>query len=147
MSLKNKNIEAVYPLSPMQQGMLFHSLYDSASDVYVNQLSWDFYGKLNIPAFARAWQQVINRHSVLRTAFVWENLKEPLQIVGQYVKLDWEEQDWQNFPSAQQPKRLEDFLNTDRKRGFELSKAPLMRLIAIKLDESHHHFVLSNHHY
>jgi amino acid adenylation domain-containing protein len=146
MSLKNKNIEAVYPLSPMQQGMLFHSLYDSASGVYVNQLSWDFYGKLNIPAFTRAWQQVINRHSVLRTAFVWENLKEPLQIVGQYVKLDWEEQDWQNVPHAQQQERLENFLNTDRKRGFELSKAPLMRLVAIKLDESHYHFVWSNHH-
>ncbi|AFZ17607.1 non-ribosomal peptide synthetase [Allocoleopsis franciscana] len=146
MSLKNKNIEDVYPLSPMQQGMLFHSLYDPASDVYVTQLSCELQGELNVSAFAQAWQQVVNRHSVLRTAFVWEKLEKPLQIVGRHVKLDWEEQDWQSVPPIEQKERLENLLDANRKRGFELSKAPLMRLILIKLAETHYHFVWSHHH-
>lgn len=146
VKFKNENIEAVYPLSPLQQEMLFHSLDKPASGVYVNQTSWDFYGELNLPAFAKAWQQVIDRHSVLRTAFVSDNLKEPLQIVGRYVKLNWSEQDWQNVPNTKQQERLENLLDTDRKHGFELSEAPIMRLVAIKLAESHYHFVWSHHH-
>ena len=146
VNFENENIEVVYPLSPLQQGMLFHSLDKPASGVYVNQTNWDFYGELNLFAFARAWQQVMDRHPVLRTAFVWGNLKEPLQIVGRSVKLDWSEQDWQNVPHAQQQERLENLLDTDRKRGFELSEAPLMRIVAIKLAESHYHFVWSHHH-
>ncbi|VEP18728.1 Non-ribosomal peptide synthase [Hyella patelloides LEGE 07179] len=146
VNFENENIEAVYPLSPLQQVMLFHSFDKPASGVYVNQTSWDFYGELNLSAFVRAWQQVMDRHPVLRTAFVWGNLKEPLQIVSRYVKLDWSEQDWQNVPHAQQQKRLENLLDTDRKRGFELSEAPLMRIVAIKLAESHCHFVWSHHH-
>jgi len=58
-----RTIEDIYPLSPMQQGMLFHSLYESHSGVYFEQTSWMLRGPLDQAAFGRAWQQVIDRHS------------------------------------------------------------------------------------
>lgn len=146
MSSKNKNIQDAYFLSPMQQGMLFHSFYEPASDVYLNQLSCDLHGEFNVSAFAQAWQQVVNRHPVLRTAFVWEKLEKPLQVVGRQVKLSWEEQDWRGVSVVEQQERLENLLHTDQKRGFELSKAPLMRLTLIQLTETTYHFVWSHHH-
>lgn len=140
-----KNIEDAYPLSPMQQGMLFHSLYTPASGVYVTQMCFDLRG-LNVSAFAQAWQQVVNRHPILRSAFVWEKLPQPLQIVGRHVKLPWKEQDWQGVSPIEQQERLKTLLNADRQRGFELSKAPLMRLSLIQLTKSTYHCIWSHHH-
>jgi len=65
----SKNIEDVYPLSPMQQGMLFHSLFAPASGVYIQQPNYELHGNLDISAFERAWQ-VVDRHPILRTACV-----------------------------------------------------------------------------
>ena len=74
------HIEDIYPLSPMQKGMLFHSLYASESGEYFMQTSWTFHGDLNISAFNRAWQQVVDRHPILRTDFEWEDLDDPVQV-------------------------------------------------------------------
>jgi len=144
MSLKN--IEDAYPLSPMQQGMLFHSLCAPESGVYVEQARFDLHGDLNIPAFTQAWQQLISRHSVLRTAFVWENLDNPVQIVGRQVKFPWEMQDWRDISIANQSLKLEELRETDRRQGFDLSQAPLMRLILIHLTETTYHFIWNHHH-
>ena len=70
-----RNLEDVYPLSPLQEGMLFHSLYAPDSGVYVEQLSCALDGPLDQAAFARAWERVVERHAVLRTAFVWKSQK------------------------------------------------------------------------
>ncbi|MBE9224524.1 amino acid adenylation domain-containing protein [Phormidium sp. LEGE 05292] len=143
--LNNQNIEDFYLLSHAQQGMLFHSLLEPKSGVYFAQLSCDLHG-LNVIAFVQAWQQVINRHSVLRTAFLWEKLENPIQIVNRQVELDWQTQNWQNIPPHERKERLEKLLEADRKRSFELSKTPLMRFIAIELTETHYHFIWSHHH-
>jgi surfactin family lipopeptide synthetase C len=74
-------IEDIYKLSPMQQGMLFHTLYAPDSEVYREQTSCSLKGNLNISAFQQAWGQVVQRHPILRTAFYWEELSEPLQVV------------------------------------------------------------------
>src|SRR5215831_8169721 len=128
-----KNVEDIYPLSPMQQGMLFHTLCAPRSGVYFEQLSCTLQGDLNIPAFHRAWQQVVDRHPILRTCFVWEGLDEPLQIVRQQVQLPWAQHDWQEFSPDEQQERLEVFLQADRERGFELTQAPLLRLALIQV--------------
>ncbi|MEM8780321.1 MAG: condensation domain-containing protein, partial [Cyanobacteria bacterium P01_G01_bin.49] len=77
-----KTVEAIYPLSPMQQGMLFHSLLAPGSGAYIVQTTYEIRGNLSLIAFEKAWQQLIARHPILRTAFVWENLEKPLQVVG-----------------------------------------------------------------
>src|SRR4028118_259910 len=81
MSTKRNLVEAIYPLSPMQQGMLFHTLYDGESGVYLTQINLTLRGNLDVPSFQRAWDLVIERHPVLRTAFVWERRDEPFQVV------------------------------------------------------------------
>ncbi|WP_169218415.1 non-ribosomal peptide synthetase [Brasilonema sp. UFV-L1] len=141
-----KNIEDIYPLSPMQQGMLFHSLYAPESGVYFEQLSCTLRGNLEVQAFEQAWQQVVARHSVLRTVFVWEHLSEPLQVVYHQVKVTVETLDWRELSVEQQQQQLEIFLHSQRQQGFQLSVAPLMRLNLIQLDKDCYQFVWSFHH-
>jgi surfactin family lipopeptide synthetase C len=142
---KSKNIEDTYPLSPMQEGMLFHSLYAPESGVYITQVTCTL-GNLNVLALEQAWQEVIDRHPILRTAFVWENLKKPLQVVGRRVGAPWERQDWRGLSETEQEERFSAYLKADRGRGFKLSSAPLMRLALFQLSKDTYKFVWSHHH-
>ena len=87
------NIEDIYELSPMQAGMLFDTLYAPESSVYTTQISLTFDGTLDPDAWRRAWQRVLERHPALRTAFYWDGLAKPLQVVHAQVELPWETQD------------------------------------------------------
>ena len=118
--MKLKNVEDIYGLSPIQQGLLFHSLYAPDSGVYVQQTHCVLRGELNLKAFEQAWQQSVNRHSVLRTSFFWEDLDKPLQVVRQSVKLKIAIEDWSELSASEQQARLLDFLEADRRRGFEM---------------------------
>ncbi|MEH2266222.1 non-ribosomal peptide synthetase [Nostoc sp.] len=140
------NIDDLYELSPMQQGMLFHTLYAPESEIYFEQLLCILQGKLNFPAFEQAWQQVVARHPVLRSSFYWEEIEKPLQMVSKQVDLPWEELNWQNFTADEQQQHLEDFLKCDRQKGFELDIAPLMRFTIIQLEEYTYQFIWSHHH-
>ena len=72
-------VEDIYNLSPMQQGMLFHTLQAPDSEVYCEQMSCSVNGNLRVSAFKQAWRQVIQRHPILRTGFYWEEMSERLQ--------------------------------------------------------------------
>ena len=89
------NIIDLYELSPMQQGMLFHSLYSPESGIYFEQRSCKLKGNLDISAFKTAWQKVIERHTILRTCFYWEEAEKPLQVVYNQADLPWIEENWQ----------------------------------------------------
>ncbi|PLZ95122.1 non-ribosomal peptide synthase, partial [Fischerella thermalis CCMEE 5196] len=145
-TLNQKMIEDIYPLSPLQQGMLFHSLYAPNSGAYVVQVSYELHGNLNIAAFEAAWQNLINRHPVLRTAFVWDNLEKPLQVVGKQVKCQINHLDWNDFSVHQQQEALKVILQKQREQGFNLSQAPLMQMTLIKLKSEVYQFVWSYHH-
>jgi len=146
MGVKNKNIENFYPLSPMQQGILYHSLAVPESNNYFQQLSWTLRGKLNLTAFHQVWEYILERHSILRTCFVWEGLKEPVQVVHRQVMLPWQEYHWQHLSSEEQQQKLEVFLHSDRSGGFELTSPPLMRLTLIQLSDTCYNFTWSHHH-
>ncbi|MBD2339089.1 amino acid adenylation domain-containing protein [Calothrix sp. FACHB-156] len=143
---KTKNVAAIYPLSPMQQGMLFHTLYSPESGIYFEQFSCKISGHLNVAVFKQAWQQVVERHPVLKTLFVWENRKKPLQIVRHQVTLPWIEYDWQLLSPSEQKQQIEEFLVSDRTQGFKLDQAPLMRCALLRLREHTYEFVASFHH-
>ncbi|MCC5666143.1 amino acid adenylation domain-containing protein [Nostoc sp. CHAB 5784] len=146
MGVKNKNIEDFYPLSPMQQGILYHSLAAPKSGNYFEQFSWTLHGKLNITVFHSAWQHIVERHSILRTCFVWEGLKEPVQVVHRQVTLLWQEYNWQHLSPDEQQQKLEVFLQSDRSSGFELTQPPLMRLTLVQLSDTSYNFTWSHHH-
>ena len=103
-------------------------------------------GELNVPAFRRAWQEVIDRHTVLRTSFRFQGLKTPLQVVQKRVDLGWTQQDLRGFPPGDRQVQVESYLQADRERGFELTQAPLMRLALFHLAEKSYRFVWSHHH-
>jgi amino acid adenylation domain-containing protein len=141
-----KNVEDIYRLSPTQEGMLFQSLYDPAADVFFRQMVCDLRGALDPEAFEGAWRQALARHAVLRTAFVWEGLEKPVQVVRARVELPWQSHDWRGLAAEEQQARLESLLEADRAKGFNLSSAPLMRLALARLGEEEYRLVWSHHH-
>jgi hypothetical protein len=141
-----RNLETAYLLSPMQQGMLFHSLYAPESGVYFEQLTATLAGNLNVDAFRRAWQQVVDRHPILRTAFAWKRQDKPVQAVYKELALPIEVVDWRELGREEQERRLDERLAVERARGFDLSKAPLMRLLLVRTDEQEHRLAWSHHH-
>jgi amino acid adenylation domain-containing protein/non-ribosomal peptide synthase protein (TIGR01720 family) len=140
------NIESIYPLSHTQAGMLFHTLYAPKSSVYFEQLNCTLVGTLNTTAFQQAWQQVVERHAVLRSFFIWDDREQPIQIVCRSVNLPWQQHDWRAMTSTVQQERLETFLTSDRQESFILNQAPLMRCALIQLTENTYQFVWSHHH-
>lgn len=135
-----------YPLSPMQQGMLFESTTLSRSGIYTIQVLCRMHGELNMDAFTRSWQRVMDRHDVLRTRFLRGNLEQPLQQVVRSADPPLETQDWSNFGPVDIDARLERFLITDRQRGFDLATAPLMRITLLRFGQREWGFLWSFHH-
>ncbi len=142
----HREIEDIYPLSPMQQGMLFHSLLAPDSGVYSEVTSCVLEGNLHPDAFARAWEETVNRHPILRTSFVWEDVEKPLQIVHRRVAMRLTREDWRALSKDEQSGREEEFLERERTQGFELTKPPLMRIALIQTGMEEYRFVWSHHH-
>jgi amino acid adenylation domain-containing protein/non-ribosomal peptide synthase protein (TIGR01720 family) len=141
-----KNVQDMYPLSPMQQGLFFHTLYAPGSGVYFEQFYCVLSGELDVAKFKQAWQRVVDRHEILRSALIWDGLDEPLQVVRERVELPWDEQDWRGISPDDQRARHESFLQADRRKGFELSRAPLMRMALIRIADETWRLVWSFHH-
>ena len=136
-------IEDVYPLSPMQQGMLFHSIEEKGEGLYIHQVSLPVTGLKTAP-FIQAWAAVTARHEVLRTSFHWAGLAEPLQVVHTQAQMPVREIDLQGSeaPDATvQALAHEEWLN-----GFDLTQAPLHRLLLVKLDSNTYHMTWTSHH-
>jgi len=144
-SRDRRNIEDIYPLSPMQQGLLFHHLYAQEVGVYVVQITCEL-ARLNVSAFEQAWQNVVARHSSLRTAFVWKDPAKPLQIVGRQLEVTLHREDWRGQSRATQNQQFDDRLAIDRERSFNLNKAPLLRLALFQIDDDAYKFLWSHHH-
>jgi hypothetical protein len=143
---KPASIEDIYPLSPLQAGMLFHTLLEPNSGVYFEQLTCELHGELDESAFARTWQLLAARHSILRTAFVWKGQREPVQVVHRKMELPWRREDWRDVDPRFHGEKLEAFLAEDRQRGFELNRAPLMRIATVRLADNLWQLVSSHHH-
>ena len=146
MNKPNKNIEAIYELSPMQQGMLFHSIYSDEESNYFEQLTSTLAGNLNVDALKQAWENVLERHTILRTSFVYKKLDKMLQVVHKSVELPFNFEDWRNKKKEMQISDLNDFLTHDKEIGFNLSKAPLMRITIIQIETNKYELIWSYHH-
>jgi amino acid adenylation domain-containing protein/non-ribosomal peptide synthase protein (TIGR01720 family) len=141
-----RDVEDVYPLSPMQEGMLFHTLYAPGMGEYVGQFGFVLRGRLDVEAFRRAWQGVVERHDALRSGFVWEELDRPLQVVRRRAPLEFRLDDWRPLAAGAQVEAMERHLAEDRARGFELPRAPLMRLALFRTGDAEHRLVWTYHH-
>ncbi|MGZ4853815.1 MAG: condensation domain-containing protein, partial [Candidatus Angelobacter sp.] len=144
--MKLANVEDIYPMSPMQQGLLFHCLYEPGSGMYLLEIGGHIEAGLNVPAFRRAWEEVIRRHAVLRTAFLWEGLSKPMQVVRKNVELPWREEDWRDLSDSEQKERWKNFLLENRKQEFDFKQAPLIRLALMRTGEQSYYFAWTGHH-
>ena len=141
-----RGVETVYPLSPMQQGMAYHSLLEGpARATYFEQLTWRIGAPFDAPAFHAAWLALVERHAILRTA-LWLETDPPLQVVRRTVDLPWRELDWRDRDANAQAADLEALLRADREAGFDLSEAPLLRCTLIRLSDGAWRFALAFHH-
>jgi amino acid adenylation domain-containing protein/non-ribosomal peptide synthase protein (TIGR01720 family) len=139
-------IEAVYPLSPAQEGILFDTLLSEDRGTYTVQRLSTLPDDLDIALLKDAWRQVIQYHTILRTAFLFESVEKPLQIVGRQVQLPWEEDDWRMIPTGIEQEELDTLLRADRAQGFELTHAPLMRFRLLHRHDGSYYFLWSFHH-
>ncbi|WP_397423329.1 condensation domain-containing protein, partial [Phenylobacterium sp.] len=136
----------IYPVSPLQQGLLFHTLYAPASTAYVTTLSWRLAGALDAQALRRAWDHLVQRHDILRTAFVGHDLASPLQVVLRQAEVPFETFDWRALAGDQQALRLAELLAAERERPFDFARPPLMRLCLIRTGEAEHRLIWTSHH-
>ena len=127
------NVEDIYPLSPMQEGMLFHALLDESSGAYLEQLSLRVVGALNVDALERAWKLVMDRHAVLRTSFHWQGLKRPMQRVSKRVSFAIGRRSLRGVPDRD--RALAELREEERRRRFSLASAPLQRVSVIDLGD------------
>ncbi|RMT86079.1 Pyoverdine sidechain peptide synthetase II, D-Asp-L-Thr component, partial [Pseudomonas amygdali pv. sesami] len=133
-------IEDIYPLSPMQQGMLFHSLFDEGAGNYINQMRVSISG-LDVPRFHNAWQSAVNNHEVLRSCFVSQS-EQSLQVVQRQVTLPFVELDARGKPQNW----LDDWAQADRQQGFDLAHGPLLRLAVVRTGDDAWQLVYTSHH-
>ncbi|WP_247842476.1 non-ribosomal peptide synthase/polyketide synthase [Pseudomonas sp. MWU12-3103b] len=134
----------VYPLSAMQQGMLFHSLYEQATGDYINQVRLDVEG-LDPQRFQQAWQAAVDNHDILRSSFVWQGeLARPVQVVHKQLDMPFRVLDWRDRDDCQSD--LNALAAAEQAQGFDLSQGPLLRMVVVRLDEQRCHLIYTNHH-
>ncbi|WP_448651634.1 amino acid adenylation domain-containing protein [Pseudomonas fluorescens] len=144
LPLSVAEVEDLYPLSPMQQGMLFQSLYGEGSGDYINQMRIDVDG-LDVPRFRQAWQAAVDRHEILRSGFLWQtDVEQPLQVVYKQRRMPLDELDWQG--RADCLTALDSLAESARAQGFVLEQAPLLSLSVIRTGASSYHLIYTNHH-
>jgi amino acid adenylation domain-containing protein/FkbH-like protein len=136
-----REVEDIYELSPLQRGMLFHTLAAPGSNVYVVQVCYRIDGPLDPARLARAWELVIEWTPVLRTTFSWAEVEKPLQIVHRAVRAEWTTHDLRGAPE-----RRNEIQRADQLRPFELADPPLTRFTLLRLGEERYELLWTTHH-
>jgi len=137
-------VQDIYPLTPMQENMLFHRLYSADSTAYFEQFCFTLKGDLNLTWFEQAWNQVSLRHDILRTSFIYKGVERPLQLVRRSRSIEWHYKDLSKSKNV--TNKLEALKRADRQRGFELDRDILMRMHIFKLESGRYSAIWSYHH-
>ncbi|MGW5281074.1 non-ribosomal peptide synthase/polyketide synthase [Streptomyces collinus] len=141
-----RDVEDILPLTPLQEGMLFHRLVGGDDDVYVDQAALLLDGVTDPHAFAAAWQRVTERTPALRAGVVWEDVPVPLQVVRRDVTVPVTHLDWRDLDEPERAERLARLRTDDLARGIDLATAPLMRLTLVRLPGARLHLLWTSHH-
>ncbi|MGH4002452.1 MAG: condensation domain-containing protein, partial [Pseudonocardiaceae bacterium] len=123
-----RDVEDIYPLTPLQAGMVFHSLLDGDATAYVDQFRLRLSGVSDARALGVAWQRVVDRTPLLRSSVVWKGMDEPLQVVHRQVAVPTIYHDWSGLPEVERDLELARVVAEDRAAGMDLAVAPLLRL-------------------
>ncbi|MGK4008334.1 non-ribosomal peptide synthase/polyketide synthase [Sorangium sp. So ce1036] len=141
-----RDVESVYPLSPLQAGLLFHALREPESPTYTVQLALELGGEVDAAALEGAWKAVLARHAVYRTSFVWQGVPEPLQVVRRSVAFSMAAYDWSSLEAAEAEARWEALQREERAAGFDLARAPLARVALVRMPGGRTWMLKTTHH-
>lgn len=145
-ALAGCELEDAYPLSPLQKGLLFHSLLEGGNGVYVNQLQAELQGPLQPERYLAAWHETFAAHPLMRTAVLWQGLDEPMQGICRDLQLPVQRLDWSTLDEPQRQQALADYCQADRAQGFDPQRPPLQRVALIYLDQQRTWLIWSRHH-
>ncbi|MEC4875789.1 non-ribosomal peptide synthetase [Pseudomonas sp. NC26] len=140
------HIEDVYPLTPMQEGLLLHTLLEPGTGIYYMQDRYRINSALDPQRFAVAWQAVVARHEALRASFCWNAGEAMLQIIHKPGHTPVDYQDWRGLDETTQEQRLQALHKQEREAGFELLREAPFHLRLVRVDEQRYWFMMSNHH-
>lgn len=141
------SFDDVYVLSPMQENMLFHALYDSEADHYFQQLVCSIHGDLDINLTRQSFDHLVSRYDVLRTAFLHQGYARPIQVVVKDRPIDFQFEDIREAcKSEDRQKIIESRKQRDKSRKFDLSEDALMRLYVLQTGDEEYEFIWSHHH-
>ncbi|MFZ6180955.1 non-ribosomal peptide synthase/polyketide synthase [Nannocystis pusilla] len=141
-----RDVEGVYPLSPLQAGLLFHALNEPESPTYTVQLALRLGGDVDAAALESAWKTVFARQAVYRTSFLWQGVREPLQVVRRSVAFAMPTYDWSALDAAEAEARWEALRREERAAGFDFARAPLARVVLVRMPGGRTWMVKTTHH-
>ncbi|MFE7116949.1 amino acid adenylation domain-containing protein [Streptomyces sp. NPDC057654] len=141
------SLAEVWPLSPLQEGLLFHAAYeDQGPDIYAGQRMLDLDGRLDVNRLRTSWETLLARHAALRASFHRRKSGTAVQVIARDVVLPWREADLSEMPEAEATARIGQLAREERAQRLDLTSAPLLRLLVIRLGEDRHRMVLTSHH-
>ncbi|EFG2693397.1 hypothetical protein BOZ44_005334, partial [Escherichia coli] len=144
--MSKQKIQKVYPLTPMQEGMLYHAMLDPNSSSYFTQLELGIRGEFDLDLFEKSLNELIGTYDILRTAFVYQQLQKPRQVVLAERNLDVYRENLSHLNHQEQQKVLDQYKKQVRKQGFHLTNDLLLKVAVFQLNETNWHLIWSNHH-
>jgi len=139
------NIQDIYPLTPMQQALLLASDQGEENSFYVSTMSCSLVGALDVDAYKRAWETLVGRHNILRSALILD-LAVPVQVVLRTTNLSFRSLDWRGLNPELNPDRLKELEAEERRQSIDLERPPLMRIVLVRISEQLYRFVWTAHH-
>ncbi|MBI0381285.1 non-ribosomal peptide synthetase, partial [Streptomyces albiflaviniger] len=138
----------VLPLSPLQEGLLFHAMFDERErDIYVEQKVLELEGPLDVGKLRATWQALVERHGSLRTGFRrLVGVDEPVQVIARHVTLPWREVDLSHLGAEAARDRADRLESAERARRFDLTAPPLARILLVRTGPDRHRMVVTLHH-
>ncbi|HEV2733478.1 MAG TPA: amino acid adenylation domain-containing protein, partial [Longimicrobiaceae bacterium] len=142
----NDAIQDAYPLSPLQQGLLFNALYAPGTGVDNVLIRYELREELDPAAMERAWRALAARHAIFRTGFRWRGLESPEQVVYARERLPFAHFDWSGLEPAEREARIAAYAEADRGRDFDFAAGPMHRLALVRAAADEWHLVWTFHH-
>jgi amino acid adenylation domain-containing protein len=142
--LRGERVEGMCRLSALQEGMLFHGLYER-TEAYIEQLGCTIKG-LDEVLFRKSWKEVMRRHSILRSGFYPDDFRIPVQCVYRDVNIPIEMIDLWGKEVGEQQRLIVEYASGQRQQGFDVREAPLMRIGLLRLDADRYRMIWTYHH-
>ncbi|WP_280269923.1 non-ribosomal peptide synthetase [Nocardia wallacei] len=139
-------IADVLPLSPLQEGLLFHALRDGADDVYTMTARFELGGAVDPDRLAAAFRRMLARHPNLGAAFSYERFDQPVQIVPRMPETSWRVEDLRGLPVGDIDTAARELELREGAEPFDIARPPLVRALLIRLTDSSQRLVLTAHH-